>query len=431
MLRNKTLIALVLISTLALVAVAQEPDIDYIREQVDKQFEQMRSSARRAYLGLMSYPKDVREAIFELSTYPELVVKVKILKEQKLGEHIVQPTTVFEPYPKEVQDAGKLLLFYPDILSVMQEHLAMTGLLGTVYSNDKTKVKQVFNQVAEIIEQEHEGAIDIWTERLQQNSKAVEQLTAASKAYAEQTTEPNRAPMETNFQVSKEGEVQIFDLPSSNFVMFILNNSDEYPYVSDEFLDYYDDYYYAAYRSLSYRRARPAAAYHAYQHLDDIHYGVGDWLEDRPHIQPSTLSDNYEQRIEQIREQGRFDKAFEAARQAQPDINRDQFLRKNADSFPGVTKQVKDHRLRTKNPRSRRRYQYERSQVRKKQPRSRATSRRTTSQRTRVIRGQTTKKHRVSRAQRNHQRTWQQPRTGSRGSSGRQRSGGGSGRRGR
>ena len=61
--RNKFLVAIVLISTLAVATVAQEPDIDYIREQVDKQFEQMRSSARRAYLGLMSYPQDVREAM--------------------------------------------------------------------------------------------------------------------------------------------------------------------------------------------------------------------------------------------------------------------------------------------------------------------------------------------------------------------------------
>lgn len=426
--KNKICLAIVLVITLTSATVAQEPDFDYIHEQVDKEFEQMRSSARRAYLGLMSYPRDVREAMLELATSPELVVKLVILKTQKLSEPIIKPATVFEPYPKELQDAGKLLLFYPDILKVMQEHLTMTGLLGTVYSRDKIKIKQMVNQIARAAGQDHDEAIDIWTERLQENPEAMEQLIAAAKAYKAQAAKVDQASLEINFEASEDGAVEVADLPGSNFVTYVLDNSDQYPYATDEFLDYYGDYYYGgyypAYASVSYR-ASPLGAYHAFRHLDDIHDAVGDWVGQRPHILPTELPDNLDQRIGQIKEQGRFDKAFENARQQRPDLDRSQFLRESSDRFPDLAKRVDDRQIRSKDPKSSRRHSYEKSKGRAVDRRAGDIRRRPTKQKSRVSRGQTTRKHQVSRAQRSHRRSWQQPRRQPRRPSSPQRGAGG------
>ena len=403
-------------------ALAQESDFSYIDEQIDKHFEQTRIEARRAFLGVLSYPRDVREAMLEVATRPELVVKLVITREQKLGESLIQRNAVLEPYPEEVQKAAKLLLFFPDVLGVMQEHLVMTGLMGAVYSDDKARIKEIVNEIAEAVKQEHEAAIDIWTERLQENPEAAEQLIAAAKAYAAQT-EPNQAAEETNIDVSEDGEVEVSDLPSSDFVMYTLENADEYPYLSEEFLDYYDDFYDDDY-DIWYSPAYARAAHRAYHRRDDIRDAARDYLIERPHMLPSALSNDFDQRIEQIRAQGKLDKAFEQTRQLQPNMTRDRFIRESANSFPRVAKLANDHQVRTKDARSRIRHQHKQARARKSSP-----TRRTTSQRANVKRVPTTRKQHVSRAQRQHRKSWSPSRATPKSSSAPRRSTGGARRK--
>jgi hypothetical protein len=304
----------------------------------------------------------------------------------------------------------------------MQEHLVMTSLMGAVYSDDKARIKEIVNEIAETVEQEHEAAIDIWVERLQENPEVVEQLIAAAKAYTSQT-EPNQAAEETNIDVSEDGEVEVSDLPSSDFVTYTLENADEYPYLSEEFLDYYDDFYDDDY-DIWYSPAYARAAHRAYHRRDDIRDAVRDYLIERPHMLPSALSNDFDQRIEQIRAQGKLDKAFEQTRQSQPNMTRDRFIRESTNSFPRVAKLANDHQVRTKDARSRTRHQHKQARARKSSPR-----RRTTSQRANVKRVPTTRKQHVSRAQRQHRKSWSPSRATPKSSSAPRRSTGGARRK--
>ena len=344
--------------------------------------------------------------MLEISQYPELVVKLLFAKERPLTKSVIDPDEVLKPYPEQAQQAGKLLLFYPDVLEVMQEHLMATSVLGEVYKNDKQKIKQIVNQIAKEVEVEHNSAVDAWVERLQDNPEATEQLIAAYEAYAGQAAKPEQLAELTNLELAEDGGVEVSDLPSSDFTTYILNNSDQYPNLSDEFLGYYDSYYYDDYYRYGGYYYPPYAThyYPVYPGRGEIGDSIKDWVKDRPQVEPYDRRQNRADRVERLREQGRFDKDFAQARRNRSDLDRGKFLRENADRYPNLARNVE--RRRDKPQAAKRRSRYDRPRTRQH---SRSTTAQRTSQRSRVRRRPSTQRQQVSRARRQHNRSWNRP----------------------
>jgi len=421
--KTKCLVAAVLIGMMTVTTLAQEEQ-KYFREKIEGQFEQARLAGREAFLGLMWYPKDVREDMLEVAQYPELAVKLLAIRDFPL----IQISEVLKPYPREVQEAAKTMFVHPEVLSILQDNLTVTGLVGAVYRNDKQVVKRLLNQIAERMEKGHYQTVDAWAERLQDNPEAVEQLKEAYKKYAAQTTEPDQLFWDTNFEVSEEGEVQVSDLPSAQFVTFILNSSDQYPYVCDQFLGHYGNYYhpYTYGRYEDYLDDDLLVVYPS----RDFGETMKDWVEDRPHILPEEppegerLQEGVENRVEQLREQGKFDKAFEKARQQRENLDRGQFLRDNADRYPNLKKRVDQYNRRPRTPESARPTNRPQARTERRQQRQRVPS----TQRAQVNRRPQTRQQSINRGQRNHQRSWQGSRGGTRRSSTSQRGAGSRGR---
>jgi len=399
--KNKIWLVIVLISILALTTLAQEQQ--YLHEQVEKELEQMRASGRAAFRGVLIYPQAVREALLELAQYPDLVVKLLFFTERP-DKPVSKLYEVLGSYPKEVQEAGKLMVYYPDVLKIMQEHLTLTGLMGAVYQNDKAKVRELVNQMAEKAKKGHDEAIDAWAERLDNNPEAVEQLLAALKAYGDETGQLEQLPDDTGAAVSDAGELEISGLPDVNFVTYTLDNSEQYPYLTEEMLEYYEDYYdddyydddygYGGYYPYDYR-PRPV--------LDAVKREVlRRHLEDRPVQGP------VEQRL---RNQFAFEDEFANARQSRADLNRDEFLRESAGRFPNVQKRAVEPRTRTTAAERPRRTERAKAKT-KDRTTARAISERR--ERRKVQRRQATQKQQVNRARSNHRRSWQQPQKRSR-----------------
>jgi uncharacterized protein YidB (DUF937 family) len=386
---NKLLAVLVLIGMLVLTAVAQEQG--YLREQMEEQLEQMRESGREAFLGVLQYPQDVCKSMLELAQYPDLVVKLVFFTDT-VDKPVTKLYEVLGSYPKEVQEAAKLMVYYPDVLDVMEEHLVVTGLIGAVYQNDKGKVLQLVSQMAEQAGQEHERAVDTWVERLENNPESVEQLLAAYKAYADETGQPEQSANETGVAMSEANEVEVWGLPDANFVTYVLDNSQEYPNLNEEMLEYYEDYYDDDYydRYYGYGRYYPYY-YRPRRGLDAIRR----WVRNRPgipEIEP----------LRRIQARDSFEQEFATARQQNENLNREKFLSESPDRFGNLERRTGEPRTRTEPARTRQRA--ERAEARTQE---RATAAAIQERRARVRRERATRDQQVRRARSNHRNSWQ------------------------
>jgi uncharacterized protein YidB (DUF937 family) len=386
---NKLLAVLVLTGMWALTTLAQEQG--YLQEQMEKQLEQMRNSGREAFVGVLHYPEDVRKAMLELAQYPDLVVKLSFFTDTA-DKPVTKLYEVLGSYPKEVQEAAKLMVYYPDVLDVMEEHLVVTGLIGQVYQNDKGKVLQLVNQMAEQAGQEHERAVDTWVERLEKSPESVEQLLAAYKAYTDETGQPEQLANETGATVSEANEVAISDLPDANFVTYVLDNSEEYPYLTEEMLEYYEDYYdddyyddYYGYRRYYPYRYRPRRALDA----------IKDWVRERPGT-PEMES------LQRLQARDSFEQEFATARQQNENLNREKFLSESDSRFPKLERRAGEPHTRTEPAKIR-----QRDERAKPKTKDRAIAKAISDRRAKVQRQRRTRDHQISRASRNHHNSWQ------------------------
>lgn len=393
---NKLLAVLVLIGMLALTTVAQERG--YLQEQMEEQLEQMRELGREAFLGVLQYPQDVWKAMLELAQYPDLVVKLSFFVD-RVDKPVTKLYEVLGSYPKEVQEAAKLMVYYPDVLDVMEEHLVVTGLIGAVYENDKGKVLQLVSQMAEQAGQEHERAVDTWLERLENNPESVEQLLAAYKAYADETGQPEQSANETGVAMSEANEVEVWDLPDANFVTYVLDNSEEYPNLNEEMLGYYEDYYDDDYydRYYGYRRYYPYY-YRPRRTLDAIRRWARN-RPDRPEIEPH---------IKRIKARDRFEQEFATARQQNENLNREKFQSESPERFGNVERRAGEPRTRTERARTRQRDERAETRTRDRATAQAITERRAkaTQKRARVRRERATRDQQVRRARSNHRNSW-------------------------
>ncbi len=392
---NKLLVVLVLIGMLALTTVAQEQG--YFQEQMEEQLEQMRESGREAFLGVLQYPQDVWKAMLELAQYPDLVVKLSFFID-RVDKPVAKLYEVLGSYPKEVQEAAKLMVYYPDVLDVMEEHLVVTGLIGAVYENDKGKVLQLVNQMAEQAGQEHERAVDTWVERLENNPESVEQLLAAYKAYADETGQPEQSANETGVAMSEANEVEVWGLPDANFVTYVLDNSEEYPNLNEEMLecyeDYYDDDYYDRY--YGYRRYYPNY-YRPRRALDAIRRWARN-RPDTPEIEP----------LRRIQARDSFEQEFATARQQNENLNRKKFRSESPDRFGNLERRTGEPRTRPERARTRQRDERAEARTRDRATAQAISERRAkvTQERARVRRERATRDQQIRRARSNHRNSW-------------------------
>lgn len=214
------------------------------------------------------------------------------------------------------------------------------------------------------------------------------------KAYANQAGQSEQLSDDNGAAVSEAGVLEISGLPDVNFVTYTLDNSKQYPYLTEELLEYYEDYYdddyyddygYGVY-SPYYYRPRPV--------LDAVKREVlRRHLEDRPVQGP------VEQRL---RNQFAFEDEFAKARQSRPDLNRDDFLRENTARFPNAQKRAVEPRTRTATTETPRR-----TERAKAKTEDRATARAISEKRKKrkVQRREATQKQQINRARSNHRKT--------------------------
>ena len=75
-----------------------------LMERIDSQFLILRESSFQAFQGLLSYPKELRDACLEVSQHPELIARLNLVRESGHGVD-----SILEPYPTKVRSAARVL----------------------------------------------------------------------------------------------------------------------------------------------------------------------------------------------------------------------------------------------------------------------------------------------------------------------------------
>ena len=182
---------MVAVATAVLPCFAQQPEMSpdqlYLNQEATKKFGELRASAKSSFQGVLLYPDDIRNAVLEISQYPDLIMMFK--NKKYLNEPEFEK--LLKEKPDETQKAIEQLKAYPDILDILSKNIVITALLGEMVKEKKEETTQVIKRLSDAVQEGHTKSVEGWTEKLQSDPQAVTELQAASESYAKANNLPS------------------------------------------------------------------------------------------------------------------------------------------------------------------------------------------------------------------------------------------------
>jgi len=238
-------------------AAKMSPEQFYLNQESAAKFASLRESAKSSFQGILLYPDDIRDAVLELSQYPELITLIK--NKKYLNEPEFEK--LLKEKPAEIQAAIASLKDYPEIVDILDKNIVVTALLGEMVREKREETMAVVKRLSDSVQQGHVVAVDAWTELMQDNPKAVEDLQAASEAYAKENGLPSpNTPVDGpvmgtanpyGYYVDRTNTVIIQEMPSTDMMQYALVNQTMFMMLFAASVNhhsmFHDDYYWDRY----------------------------------------------------------------------------------------------------------------------------------------------------------------------------------------
>ena len=238
------------------------PEQFYLNQASAEKFGELRKEAKGSFQGILLYPDDIRNAVLVLSQYPDLIALLdnkKVLDEKEFDK-------LLKEQPAEVRDAIEDLKAYPDVIGIMSDNIVVTALLGEMVRDKKEETFAVIKRLSDSVKAGNTEVVNAWTEKLQQDPKAVQELQAASEAYAKANNLPSpnkpmtaeqaaQAPTPYGYYVNEKNTVIIQQMPSQDVTSYMLANqmmytmlfacmaNNYYAHRNDYYWHYYDEHH--------------------------------------------------------------------------------------------------------------------------------------------------------------------------------------------
>ena len=301
------------------------------------------------------YPSDIHEAAMKYggSEYDELQL-IENLNNQTNSQF----AQIISDYPPVTQNALRALLQYPEILSLLNDHLDLTVRVGGHYRKDPQEVINRANERnAEEVKQNTEDA-EAWKQNMQQNPDEANDLKNASADYATEngytTDEINTAPdpdyinnytcspysywfgyptwypysywypypfwFDCGFYYDSYGNMTFFGHPSYYFTNWYFYNPEHihhYPHLCNTYIDHY---------------------YGPHRHVGGSDVIVRNWVrENKPYL-PKDFTSNKSNRVEAIKQVGQLnmDARKEQGGKTISPAQREQYFQKNNTKYPSL-----------------------------------------------------------------------------------------------
>ncbi len=238
------------------------PEQFYLNQTSAEKFGELRKEAKGSFQGILLYPDEIRNAVLVISQYPDLVALIKHKKVLNEAEF----EKLLKAQPAEAQDAVQKLKAYPEVIGILDENMTVTSLLGEMVKDKGDEVIQVVKRLSDSVQQGHTKVVTAWTDQLKKDPQAIQQLQAASEAYAKQKnlSSPNQpqtaaqaaaSPNPYGYYVNETNTVVIQDMPSDDMMQYMLLNQAMYTmlftaavtshsmFYNDYYWHYYDDHW--------------------------------------------------------------------------------------------------------------------------------------------------------------------------------------------
>lgn len=301
---------------------------------------------------LQKYPKEVgRKVLLALANPQTKETLVNIYHLDKAADDVLDG--FLGTYPEKAREAFRLLIQQPAVLSILQENMTVTVLIGALYRKDPGFAIQRAAKRNEEATKEFAVAVEDWKKELQDSPISFQQLRSAVWEYAEEMKmDPETAlkfsaadesqvaagpypywfgyPYWLNhptwvtfpgfydwgFYESEDGKVVVVGLPSHGFVDWVLRSPDRlqrFPNLANTFLAYYERH--------------PNVA-------DAFTQGVGVWIEDQRTLIPAEWLKPDEARSARLKEYGRLQQEMEDAELSRASTK--EYVEVRADLYPGL-----------------------------------------------------------------------------------------------
>jgi len=203
-----------------------------------------RSKEIRHVLGLLAeFPPEVRNAVPCVAQSPELPGKVLDLVKRQDMEYLNR--ILNNNYPKDVQDAFRVLIPYPRAVELMALHTNLMRVLGDIYKQDGIRGLQKIAEESkkdapkDVFTADTDKFTAAWAQRLERNPQALQQYFAATTDYGRiHGKEESYLGAGLIFD-KKEALITMYALPPAGLATHVLVNGDLYPELADEMVEFW------------------------------------------------------------------------------------------------------------------------------------------------------------------------------------------------
>lgn len=171
---------------------------------------------------IASYPKDMWQPMLTLASHPNVLARLAKKEPADAAGAGLSPA---------VKQAAAALANEPEAAKALADDRAGATVIARAYNANPEKILADVAKEAEM----EEKATDEWTKKLSADGDAVNQLTAALKAYSQQpgaTLTAEEAAADAGVSTGG-GAINVNALPSPGFSNYVMHNADMYPALSD------------------------------------------------------------------------------------------------------------------------------------------------------------------------------------------------------
>jgi len=300
---------------------------------------------------LADYPTDIHDSAMNYAkNHQDDLKKVDAIQTSANSQF----DQLISSYPADVQRTFRDLLQYPEIMSLLNDHLSLTVRVGDHYKRDPERVirKADSNNLVQVRQNAQE--VQQWKQTIQNDTAAQNELKSAANEYADsngynandvsQPTDSNAVEnystypysywfgyptwypyaywyprpywYDWGFYYGPHGHMVVFGTPSfyfTNWYFYYPHHWDRYPHLGSVYINHY---------------------YGTHRPYNENSLIVRQWVANNREYLPRDFTTSRTSRVETIKEVGQLHEAVQRQGEPASAVERNEYLQKNSSRFP-------------------------------------------------------------------------------------------------
>jgi hypothetical protein len=301
---------------------------------------------------LAAYPNEIHDVAMKYArNHPELLQSISVLYTRSSDAF----DRILKDYPPSVHAAVNDLIELPEALSILNDHMQMTVLVGDMFRKNQAQLIRTVDSLNLVLARQNAEDLEAWKQMVQNDPNLQNDLIAAAEDYAAENgysaQEYSQTPTSTyidhyivypypywfgypywypyyywypypywfdwGFYLDPFGAMFVFGFPSyyfSYWYFYYPPHYYHYPYLCNSYVSYY---------------------YGPRNVVTQNTNIVRDWVNEKSRYLPADFTANSSKHLEAIKQLGQFETDFDKYRLQTPShtITKDEFLKKNEPKY--------------------------------------------------------------------------------------------------